>query len=65
MACKDIVPFTIWDIAAGLDRCNQGRGGVVKDSDGGLWTPTDKTPIEAAMCGIALKWLRGDKICDR
>lgn len=65
MKCAQVVPFTIWDIAAGLDRSNQGRGNVVKDCYGRLWEPTKLTPMEAAMCGLKIGYLRDGKICDR
>jgi hypothetical protein len=65
MACRPIVPFTIWDVAAGRDVANQGRGGLLKDSDGHLWEPVDLTPMQAALQGRQLGYLRDGKICDR
>jgi len=65
MSCKDIVPFSIWDIAAGKDVINQGRGGAVKDSDGNLWIPTNLTPMGAALQGMVIRYVRNGKLCDK
>jgi len=56
--------MTIWDVAAGLDRCNQGRDKALKTADGTYWAPTDLEPMDAALIGITLGYRRGDRICE-
>jgi hypothetical protein len=65
MSCQQIVPMTIWDMAAGLDRCNQGRDRAIKTADGTYWSPTDLTPMQAAIQGLTLGYKRGERICER
>jgi len=60
--CQPIVPFSIWDMAAGYDTGCQGSG-ALKTADGRLWTPTNLTPIEAAVIGWKIGFKKGDKIC--
>jgi hypothetical protein len=47
----------MYDVAAGLDRCNQGSSKTVKTADGHYWYPTNLTPIGAAMSGVTLGYL--------
>lgn len=63
--CQPIVPMTIWDLAAGLDRCNQGMDKTIKTADGNYWFPTDMTPMQAAMTGVKLGYRRGNEVCER
>jgi hypothetical protein len=65
MNCQQIVPMTFWDMAAALDRCNQGTAEAIKTADGTYWAPTDLTPMEAAMQGVTLGYRRGDRVCER
>jgi hypothetical protein len=65
MSCQQIVPMTIWDVAAGLDRCNQGLNKAIKTADGTYWAPANLTPMEAAATGLTLGYVRGDRVCSR
>lgn len=65
MSCQQIVPISIWEVAAGLDRCNQGASKTLKTADGRYWAPCNLTPMQAAMQGLVLGYRRGDKICDK
>lgn len=65
MNCQPIVPFTFYDVAAGLDIVNQGMSKGIKTSDGTVWAPVKMTPMEAAAAGVRLGYLCNGRICER
>lgn len=64
MACKNIVPFTVEDLAAGIDIVSQVRA-ACKDECGRVWIKGRFEEPGINGLGTRVGNQRGDKICER